>query len=247
MNYVNNIKQDTAKIDSGLFFGKGLFETILVKERAIFLKEHIDRINNSCKVLNIEKYIDYDKVLNFIEENNIKNKAFKITVTDQNTIYSTRDISYTSEHYKKGFSLYLSDVLRNSTSVLVYLKSTCYIENIIEKNKGKELGFDETIFLNEKGYVAEGATSNIFFIKNDKIYTPKVKCGLLSGVIRGWVIDKFSVEEGEYKVDELLNSDAIFITNSLIGIMKVCEFQGKKFNNNDKIEEVIACYKKHIK
>lgn len=247
MNYVNNKKQDAAKIDSGLFFGKGLFETILIKEKAIFLKEHIDRINNSCKILNIENYIDYDEVSNFIKENNIRDKAFKITVTDNNIIYSTRDIPYTSENYKKGFSLYLSDVLRNSTSTLVYLKSTCYIENIIEKNKGRELGFDETIFLNEKGYIAEGATSNIFFIKDNNIYTPKVKCGLLKGVVRDWVIDNFSVEEGEYKIKDLLNSDAIFITNSLIGIMKVCKVQGKKFNNHDKIEDIIKCYKKYIK
>ncbi len=155
MNYVNSIKKDEVKLDNGLFFGKGLFETILIKERAIFLKEHINRINNSCKILNIEKYIDYNEILNFIEKNNIKHKALKITVTDENIIYSTRNIPYTKNHYKRGVSLCLSKVLRNSTSKLVYVKSTCYIENVMEKSLGKELGFDEVVFLNENGYVAE--------------------------------------------------------------------------------------------
>ena len=52
MDYIDS-KEDRIKLDKGLFFGKGLFETILVKERAVFLEEHINRINNSCKILNI--------------------------------------------------------------------------------------------------------------------------------------------------------------------------------------------------
>lgn len=241
MNYIEKIK-----LDNGLFFGKGLFETILVKEKPIFLKEHIERINNSCKILNIKKYIDHNEVLNYIKENNIKNKAFKITLTDENTIYSTRDIPYSSRDYEKGFSLYVSQVLRNSTSKLTFVKSTCYIENIMEKALAKDLGYDEAIFLNEEGFLAEGATSNIFFIKDNKILTPKVEVGLLNGVVRQWVIHNFHVEEGKYTLDDLISSQGIFVTNSLLGIMKVCEFQGKKYNNHDKIEDVIRSYKKSI-
>ena len=33
MDYIDS-KQDRIKLDKGLFFGKGLFETILVKEKA---------------------------------------------------------------------------------------------------------------------------------------------------------------------------------------------------------------------
>lgn len=242
MNYVDDIR-----LDNGLFFGQGLFETILIKDKPIFLKEHLERINNSCEILNIQNHISYDKVLDFIKENNIKNKVFKIVITSENIVYSTRDTLYTKEDYEKGFSVRLSRVLRNSTSRLAFIKSTCYIENIIEKNLGKSLGFDETIFLNEKGYLTEGATSNIFFIKDNKIYTPKVQCGLLNGIIRSWIIDNFSVEEGEYKFEDLLNSDAIFITNSILGIMKVCGVEGKKFSNHDRIEEIINIYKKYIK
>lgn len=240
------IYTDKIELDNGLFFGKGLFETILVKEKPVFLKEHIERINNASKTLDIKRNIDYKEVLNFIEKNNIKNKAFKITLTDENVIYSTRNISYAKDNYEKGFSLYLSKVLRNSTSKLTFVKSTCYIENIMEKALAKDLGYDEPIFLNEKGFLAEGATSNIFFIKDNKILTPKVEVGLLDGIIRQWVIRNFKVEEGEYTLDDLISSKGIFITNSLLGIMKVCEFKGKKFNNHDKIEEVINAYKKSI-
>ena len=46
---------ESIRIDNGLFFGKGVFETILVKEEAIFLEEHIKRLNNSIKNLILVK------------------------------------------------------------------------------------------------------------------------------------------------------------------------------------------------
>ena len=62
--------------------------------------------------------------------------------------------------------LTFSKVRRNSTSRLCYIKSTCYIENIIEKENAKKLGYDDAIFLNENGYVTETSCANIFIVKN---------------------------------------------------------------------------------
>ena len=55
-------KEDLAIIDSGLFFGRGVFETILVNANAIFLKEHIDRLNKSILALNLGEEISYEEV-----------------------------------------------------------------------------------------------------------------------------------------------------------------------------------------
>ena len=70
---------ESIRIDNGLFFGKGVFETILVKEEAIFLEEHIKRLNNSINELNIGEEVEIDYVSDFIRRKNIKNKALKIT------------------------------------------------------------------------------------------------------------------------------------------------------------------------
>ena len=51
---------ESIRIDNGLFFGKGVFETILVKEKAIFLEEHIKRLNNSINELNISYRRKFD-------------------------------------------------------------------------------------------------------------------------------------------------------------------------------------------
>ena len=238
-------KEDLAIIDSGLFFGRGVFETILVNANAIFLKEHIDRLNKSILALNLGEEISYEEVYNFIKNNDIKNKALKITVTEKNIIYTLREIKYKNEDYENGFNIRFSEVLRNSTSRIVNFKTLNYLENIIEYEICQKEGFNETIFLNEKGFVAEGCTTNVFSIKDNKIFTPKISCGLLPGIIRGWVISNFEVVEKEITKEELLNSDEIFLTNSLVGIIGVSKLDDIKFDISysreirEKYEDVI--------
>lgn len=238
-------KSKNIDLDDGLYFGKGVFETILVKETPIFLDEHIDRLNNSIKMLNLGESIILDDIRSFINKNNIKNNALKITVTTENLIYSTREIKYTEKHYKEGFRIKISEVLRNSTSRIVNFKTLNYLENIIEYELCQDCGFNESIFLNEKGNVSEGCTTNIFIIKDEKIYTPTIKCGILPGIVRQWVIKNFDVVEKEITKDELLNSDEVFLTNSLVGVIKVSKIEDKLFNSRV-IDEIKKQYDEAI-
>lgn len=233
------------KIDNGLYFGRGVFETILVKNKAVFLKEHIERLNNAIEVLNLGEKILLSDVEEFINSKLIINKALKITVTEKNLIYSLRDIKYKDEHYINGFNVTFSKILRNSTSRIVSFKTLNYLENIIEYELCQENGFNESIFLNEKGFVTEGCTSNIFIIKDNEIFTPKKENGLLAGIVRQWVINNFNVEEVNLTKEEVLNSDEIFLTNSLVGVIKVSSLEGRNFNFN-KIEEIKEQYDKAI-
>ena len=238
-------KQGEAILDEGIFFGKGVFETILFLEKPIFLKEHIERLKNGMKELGLEE-LEEEMLLDYISLNFIKNKAVKILVTPQNIIITEREIPYVEEDYIQGSSLKLSNVRRNSTSMLCYIKSTNYIENIIEKNKAKEDGFKDVLFLNENGYLSETSCANIFIVKNNEIYTPKVSCGLLNGIIRMWVVENFSVIEKELTLDDLKNADEVFLTNSLMGIMKVKKFEDIEYNNNKIIKNVQLAYQEII-
>ena len=233
------------EIDSGLFFGRGVFETILVKEKAVFLDEHIERLNKSINALSLGKAINKDDVISFINENNIKNKALKIVVTEKKLVYATRDIKYKDEDYINGFKVRISEVLRNSTSRVVAFKTLNYLENIIEYELCQSSGFNEAIFFNELGNLCEGCTSNIFIVKNKKIYTPPVKDGLLPGVVRNWVIKNFQVKETRITKEELLNSDEVFLTNSLVGVIKVSSIEDKLFDS-EVVKEIKKQYDEAI-
>ena len=166
-------------------------------------------------------------------------------VTEKNIVFSTRKIKYSKEDYENGFNLKLSSVLRNPTSNMTYIKSLSYNENLYEYNKANKEGFNEVIFLNIYDNIAEGAISNIFIIKDKKIYTPMISDGILPGVVRNWVIENFEVCEKHLNKKDLYSADEVFITNSVLGIMKVVQFEEKKYNTNV-VEKIRSEYEQFI-
>lgn len=237
--------KDYVKLDGGFYFAQGVFETILIKKEAIFLEEHINRLNKSIDIMNLGEHIDTKFIKNFIKEEKLKNIVLKIVVTEKNIVFSTREIKYSKEDYENGFKIKLSYVLRNPTSRMTYIKSLSYNENLYEYNKANKEGFNEVIFLNIYGNIAEGATSNIFIIKDKKIYTPKISDGILPGVVRNWVIENFKVCEKHLNKKDLYSADEVFITNSVLGIMKVVQFEEKKYNTNV-VEKIRSEYEQFI-
>lgn len=237
--------KDYVKLDGGFYFAQGVFETILIKKEAIFLEEHINRLNKSIDIMNLGEHIDTKFIKNFIKEEKLKNIVLKIVVTEKNIVFSTREIKYSKEDYENGFKIKLSSVLRNPTSNMTYIKSLSYNENLYEYNKANKEGFNEVVFLNIYGNIAEGATSNIFIIKDKKIYTPKISDGILPGVVRNWVIENFEVCEKHLNKKDLYSADEVFITNSVLGIMKVVQFEEKKYNTNV-VEKIRSEYEQFI-
>lgn len=245
MIIVNEVLMENPQIvlDEGFMFGRGIFETLLVKEKPMFLKEHIDRMNKALSVLNINKKIDKNYIETIVDKYNLNNCVLKIVVSDKNTVISTRSINYHSEDYKKGFKVSISKSRRNAYSTMPYIKSINYIENILEKQRAIEEGFNETLFLNTDGYIAESSSGNIFFIKDDKLYTPSVNCGLLNGILRQWILNNFDVIEGNFTLEDILNSQGAFLTNSVMGIMKIVDIDGVNLRYHHLIEEIYTCYK----
>ncbi|MFR2266298.1 MAG: aminotransferase class IV [Clostridium sp.] len=237
--------KDYVKLDGGFYFAQGVFETILIKKEAIFLEEHINRLNKSIDIMNLGEHIDTKFIKNFIKEEKLKNIVLKIVVTEKNIVFSTREIKYSKEDYENGFKIKLSYVLRNPTSRMTYIKSLSYNENLYEYNKANKEGFNEVVFLNIYGNIAEGATSNIFIIKDKKIYTPMISDGILPGVVRNWVIENFKVCEKHLNKKDLYSADEVFITNSVLGIMKVVQFEEKKYNTNV-VEKIRSEYEQFI-
>ena len=93
--------------------------------------------------------------------------------------------------------------------------------------------FDEGIRLNRGGHGIEGTMSNIFWLKDEQIFTPDISQEGIDGCVRRWVlqhqVDKnITIKIEKYvSLEQLLSADAVFITNSLIGIQSVCEIAGQ--------------------
>ena len=238
------------ELDEGYSFGLGLFETILLyKGKPVFLDEHLVRINKAIidLGLNIDK-LEKDEVFQYLNKNKntLEYDVLKIVLSEKNRLFLKREYTYTEKDYQKGFSLNISKVRRNENSIFTFHKTLNYGDNILEKRKSKKLGYDEPIFLNSKNQITEGATSNIFMVVEDKIYTPKLSCGLLNGIVRQYIISNYDVIESGIDLEFLNNTDEIFLTNSLFGIMSVSNLEKKIFKSQKLGKNILQNYKKYL-
>lgn len=243
-------------------FGYGLFETMkILNGKILFFDEHLKRLKSACKTLKLELNQREEKIkkdsYKLLQEQGIENGVLKILYAkgnDENYLFlTTRENSYSKDDYKNGFNLMISQYKRNQDSILTFVKSNNYMENILIKQESKEFGFDEVLFLNTDDYVAEGATSNVFWIKGKIVYTPSIECGLLPGIVREKVIESctnlgIKMIIGKFKQEELINAEEVFITNSVMDIMPVSKINKKIFNIDENIitHNIVKEYRKLI-
>ena len=246
MKYLINgkVKEDKkTDIDTGYFYGYGVFETILVREgTAILLAEHLERLNQGLLTLSIRKAVTISDVEGAIAMLRCYNGALKVNVSEANVVFSLRAANYTAEQYQQGAKLALSDVYRNPSSPSVYLKSMNYMDNILELQKAKEAGWQDVLFTNYRQEICETAVANIFFIKDGKVITSVITSGLLEGVVRRWLLANESIEVRTILVDELSTMESAFITNSLLGLMYVSTIGEITYEEHPLIRELTKRY-----
>ena len=87
------------------------------------------------------------------------------------------------------------------------------------------------VVLNDKNQICETSSANIFWIKNNILYTPHQDCGCLLGTIRGKILELSPIKTklAKAKIDDLLNADEAFITNIAIGVLAIDKIENKKF------------------
>ena len=126
------------------------------------------------------------------------------------------------------FNILISTEHTNSKDIFLSHKTTnrnFYNEQL---NSAREKDFFDIIFMNEKDEITEGSITNIYIKKNDKLYTPPLNCGLLNGTIRKSLIYDKNAEEKIIYINDLRDSDSVYISNAIIGLQKV---NNVNFNN----------------
>jgi branched-chain amino acid aminotransferase len=102
-----------------------------------------------------------------------------------------------------------------------------YVNSALASDDARRSGFDEAIFLNESGHVAEGATCNLFMIRDHHLITPPSTENVLEGITRDAVMElarrelKLTVVERPIDRSELYVCDELFLTGTAVGIAPV--------------------------
>jgi para-aminobenzoate synthetase/4-amino-4-deoxychorismate lyase len=120
---------------------------------------------------------------------------------------------------RKPASLLLSAERTDSSEALLLHKTTgrSMYDQVLADARAR--GFDDALFLNERGEVTECAIHNVMIAKGGKPVTPPVECGLLPGVYRRYMLAAHpEVQEAVARLDDILSADRILIFNSVRGL-----------------------------
>lgn len=229
---------------STTLFGKGIFTTIAIYESTPFLWEkHWRRlIENSAAVgLDLSEHDAESvaqKLCELVVENNLCNGRARITFLDvsESPIWSDNAETKTSisiitcdlRPVPYEFKLTVSPYQVNSTSPLAGIKSCNYMENILAMDEAKDRGFHEAVRMNERGEIASGCMSNLFWLKTGKLYTPRLETGCLAGTTREFVLENLDCEELNLDLREINTADEVFLTSAGIGVVQVAELDGRR-------------------
>lgn len=251
-NFLDSDQPAINPLDQGLLYGFGLFETILVKEGCPSLvQHHFNRLFSCAEKIGLTIPFLISELLWLVEQtikkNNINTGSIRLTLTagdDKSAtstaptliIFGRQPLAYTHDHYKHGLTAGFADTRRNEYSPLVRLKTINYLENLLAKRYAQTRGWDEALFFNTSGNLAEGSTSNIFLVKNGMVITPNLEQGLLPGIIRRIIIEEcialgIPAEERIISEKEVWEADECFLTNSLMGVMPLVKINGNKIGN----------------
>jgi branched-chain amino acid aminotransferase len=107
-------------------------------------------------------------------------------------------------------------------------KILSWAQNLRWAERAQERGFDETILLNERGWVAECTSANVFAVFGDRVFTPPLAEGCLPGITREILLTEISVPgivvlERGLTVESLFQADQVFITSTTRDLLSVRE------------------------
>ncbi|MEM9552395.1 MAG: branched-chain amino acid transaminase [Pseudomonadota bacterium] len=248
----NYVPRSEARIgvDSGLAGrGLGVFEGIRAywnesdRQLHVFrLREHMERLQRSAKILFIDLPADVDQLCEitvellrrngFQTDVHLRPLAYKASeeITSKILVLDAQEDGFaisatplgrylSSEH---GVRCMVSSWRRTSdTAIPARAKITGnYVNSALAKTEAVMNGFDEAIFLTEAGMVAECSAQNLFLLQSDILITPSTSAPILEGITRGTIItlaqDQLGIDVHVRDVarSALYDATEIFLTGS---------------------------------
>jgi branched-chain amino acid aminotransferase len=230
----------------GVLSGWGIFSTIRVYEGVLFAFErHWARMRRDAELLRVPFPQDAARFENnlhrLVEANNAHNAALRVVVIRNRGGFwegpgNVRDfdvIALTADVKDWGRTVRLGVVphARHAASPFAGTKILSWAENLTWYEQARLAGFDEVVLLNERGEVSECTSANIFAEFGNRVVTPPLNSGCLPGITRDVLLHNvavpgITVEEGTLTLQDLANSDQVFITSTTRELLEVEEIQG---------------------
>lgn len=256
------VEPEFAKVsvfDRGFLFGDSVYETVgTVRGRLFALQEHLDRLERSAARVALglpPRQTIEAAVRTTVRAAGNADARVRIVVTrgigrsgdldphaatDAQLIVIVQPLNPPAPHlYEEGVGVEVVSVTRNHPGALdPAVKSGNYLTNVLALGEARTRrpGVHEAILCSPEGFIAEGATSNVFAVIDDVLVTPALSVGILPGITREKVLALARAEnlpwrETTFSPDDFRRASEAFITSAARGILPVCRIDGQNLGS----------------
>ena len=256
----NEIKRRRDFNYSYLNTGKSFYEILrYIDGYYLFLEDHLERIANSIRLFNIDYSIDYktitDSLSKLILNNHIRCGNAKLVINFNESLKNKPNVlAYFTKYKYPGVPQYKYGIDVSLLSIERKMPNAKFVNNEIIVAVNNELlgkGFYETLLVDKNGYITEGSRSNVFFLKDNEIYTPPIN-KVLPGITRKYVLqicNKLNIKliEKNISINDLSSYDTVFLSGTSAKILPVKRINDIFFKvNNGLLVQIIASYENII-
>ncbi len=260
--------------DSSVQGGDAVWEGLRVyPEGVVCLNAHLTRLHESAKTLAFTDIPSKDFIKKAIKQTLDANGMtddthIRLTLTRGEKITSGMDprlnqngsclivlaewkpLVYDNDH---GIKVISSSQRRNAPQFLdSKIHHNNLLNNIIAKIQANVAGKDAGLMLDERGFVAELNGSNLFMVKQGKVFTPFAHA-CLPGITRNSVIEmcrnnQIDITEADLTLAQFYNADGVFATGTMGELTPVVEIDGRKISKKDALQKkIISQYSKEVR
>ncbi len=237
-------------VSRGLMYGDGVFDTLRTYSgQTLFLQKHLERLHAGCETLGIslDEQLGFDQLKNdihlLLQEDNLLDTDAIVRLQvwrDGGRGFgpdpeAQSHIAITASSCPDNFTFpRLATVSTRripSESLPSTAKFTNSINYILAAQEAAQKGANDALMLTMDRWVSETTIANIFWVKGNDLFTPSADCDLIPGITRDIILQLAeNVIEGEFKLDHILDADAVWVSNSVREVLPVSQIDQQLFD-----------------
>jgi branched-chain amino acid aminotransferase/4-amino-4-deoxychorismate lyase len=216
----------------------GAFETLrVVRGRPLFVAEHYAELLRAAKALGLEVRFDPVQALEKLPPESGRWRWIA-TADGVHNLFTREEPAVAGP-----IEIAVSPVRVGTANWDARFKTISYLTHAQAR---RQAATPEVVLLNEHGHVASAAGANIFWSKAGRLFTPAHEAGCRCGVMRGFVLWREKAEVGHFPLEELLDAEEIFLTNSMRGIVSVSRVEDRPTLSTGVADRMRAAYEAAI-
>ncbi len=265
--------------DRGFQYGDAAFETCRAYGGTIFgWDAHADRLDRTCEALSIEHGCSAVDLHGRIEEtlaaNDISDAYVRLSVTrgvqpgkltpqpavDPTIVVIVKPLPRGGTEgesvWDEPATVQTVETRRMPDAAIpAAAKTHNYLNGILARAelRGDDgtIQADEALMCDLDGNVAEGATSNVWIVRDGVLYTPSIDGPVLPGITRALVKQlaveaELAVQEGAYTVDDVRTADEAFLTNRTWELRPIATLDGHAIGGGPVTDRLSRLYDERV-